>query len=98
MVNDYAGTEFPVSGKDYCKIEKKNNICIHVFYYENNLVYTVYISDQKVEDHIDLLLLTDKNKSNYDYIKDFNRFTCNKTECSTKTNFCKYCLQCFNRA
>ena len=32
MVND------PVSKKDYSRIEKKNNTCINVFYYENNLL------------------------------------------------------------
>ena len=34
---------FPVSKKDYGKIEKKGNICITVFCYENDLVYLVYI-------------------------------------------------------
>ena len=43
MINDlnYEGIEFPVSKKDYCKIEKKNNICINVFCYENDLTYPV---------------------------------------------------------
>ena len=46
MVNDldYEGIKFPVSKKDYCKIEKKNNICINVFCYENDLTYPVYVS------------------------------------------------------
>ena len=64
MVNDldYEGIEFPVSLKDYSKIEKKNNICINVFCCENDLVYPVYISDQKSKDCMDLLLITDENK------------------------------------
>ena len=35
MVNDlnYEGIKFPVSRKYYCKIERKNNICINVFSY-----------------------------------------------------------------
>ena len=43
MVNylDYEGIEFPVSKRDYSKSEQKNNICVNVFYYENNLVYKV---------------------------------------------------------
>ena len=38
MNNDlnYEGIKFTVSKKDYCKTEKKNNIYINVFYYENN--------------------------------------------------------------
>ena len=45
---------------------------------------------------MDLLLITDKNKSHYVYIKDFNRFMCNKRKCRTKKHFCRYCLQCFS--
>ena len=39
MVNDldYEGIKFPVSKKDFSKIEQKNNICINVFCYENDL-------------------------------------------------------------
>ena len=29
------------------------------------------------------------------YIKDFNRFMCNKTKNKSKKNYCKYCLQYF---
>ena len=34
-----------------------------------------------------LLLITDINKSHYVYIKDFNRFICNKTKFRTKNVF-----------
>ena len=37
---DYEVIEFHVCKKDFSKIERKNNICINVFY-ENNLVYPV---------------------------------------------------------
>ena len=77
---DYECIEFPVSKKDYCKIEQKNNICINEFCYENNLVYPVHISDHKFKDCLDLLMITDENKSHYIYIRDFNRFMCNKTK------------------
>ena len=41
MINDLdsEGIKFPVSEKDYCKIERQNNICINVFCYENGLTY-----------------------------------------------------------
>ena len=53
---DYEGIKFPVSKKDYCRIERQNNICIVVFCYENGLTYPVYVSDQKFGDSMDLLL------------------------------------------
>ena len=56
----------------------KNNICINVFGYEDKLVFPIYVSDQKLEDSMDLLLLIDDNKSYYVYIKDFNRFMFHK--------------------
>ena len=45
--------------KGFSKIEVKNNICINVFGYEKGLVFPIYISDQKFQDSMDLLLLTD---------------------------------------
>ena len=57
----------------------KNNICISVFGYDNRLVFPIYISNQKFEDLMDLLLLIDNDKSHYVYIKDFNRFMFHRT-------------------
>ena len=62
---DYECINFPVSKKDFSKVEQKNIICINAFCYENNLTYLVYASDQKIEDHMDLLLISDENKSHY---------------------------------
>ena len=64
--------------KDFSKIEVKNNMCINVFGYEDKLVFPIYVSDQKFEDSMDLLLLINDDKSHYVYIKDFNRFMFHK--------------------
>ena len=44
---NYDGIEFPVQEKYFSKIEVKNNICINVFGYENELVFPIYVSDQR---------------------------------------------------
>ena len=75
---DYNEIEFPVQEKDFNKIEVKNNICINVFGYENELLFPIYVLDQKFEDSMDLLLLINDDKSHYVYIKDFNRFMFHK--------------------
>ena len=93
---NYERINFPASKKDYCKIEVQNKICINVFCYENKVVYPVYLSDQKFSDSVDLLLISDKFKSHYVYVKDFDRFMFNKTKYKGKKYFCKNCLQCFN--
>ena len=92
---DYETIKFPVSKRDYCKIEKNNNIVINVFCYENELTYFVYTSYEKFKDHMDLLLTTNKNKLHYVYIKDFNRFISNKTKCKTKKTFLQYVFSMF---
>ena len=74
----------------------QNKICINVFCYENKVIYPVYLSDQKFSDSMDLLLISDKFKSHYVYIKDFDRFMFNKTKNKDKKYFCKNSLQCFS--
>ena len=93
---DYDKAEFHVRQKDFSKIQKKNNICINVFCYENKLVFPIYVSDQNFENSMDLLLVFDENKSHYVYIKDFDRFMFHKTKNKNKKYFCKSCLQCFS--
>ena len=71
---NYEKINFPVSKKDYCKIEVQNKICINVFCYESEVVYPVYLSDQKFSDSMDLLLILSKFVSYYVYIKDFGKY------------------------
>ena len=61
MVNDsdYVDIKFPVSKKDYSRIEKENNVCVNAFCYENDLVYPVNVSRKKIWKMYDLLLITD---------------------------------------
>ena len=82
--------------KDFNQIEEKNNICINMFGYENKLAFPIYVSDQKFEDSMYLLLLIDNDKSRYVYIKDFDRFIFHKTKNKNKKWFCRSYLQCFS--
>ena len=91
---DYEGIYFPVSKKNYCKIEVQNKIVL-IYRCENKVVYPVYLSDQKFSDSMDLLLISDKFKSHYVYVKDSDRFMFNKTKYNGKKYFCKNCLKCF---
>ena len=93
---DYDGIQLSVREKDFDKIEVKSNICINVFGNENRLVFPIFVSDQKFENSIDLLLKTSGDKSHYVYIKDFNRFMFHNTKNKNKKYFCKGCLQCFS--
>ena len=93
---DYSGIEFPVTTKHYNKIEKQNNININVFGYENRQPYPIYVSKEKYEDCINLLLITEEKNKHYVLIKDFNSFMFNKTKHKERKHFCIHCLQCFS--
>ena len=57
------------------------------------MIYPVYLSNQKFDDSMNLLLISNKFISHYVYIKDFNRLMFNKTKYKGKKVFCKSCLQ-----
>ena len=67
-----------------------------MFGYENGLVLPIFVSNQKHEDSMDLLLLTDDDKSHYVYIKEFDRSMFHKTKNKNKKWFCRSCLQYFS--
>ena len=82
--------------KDFSKIETKSNFCINVLCHGNRLLFPIYISNQKFENSMDLLLVTDGDISHYVYIKDFGKFMFHKTKNKNKKYFGKSCLQCFS--
>ena len=90
------GVDFPVSLKDYNRIEEQNNINISVFGYENKQFYPICVSKQKNEDILNLLLITEDDNKHYVLIKDFNRMMYNKTKHKEKKHFCMYCLKNFS--
>ena len=58
---------------------------INVLGYENK-VYLLYISTKSYNQALDLLLITEKGKSHYIFIKDFNRLMFSKTLRKDKKN------------
>ena len=93
---NYEGVEFPVSVKDYGKIEEQNSININVFGYENKEFYPICVSKQHKEDILNLLSITKGENKHYVFIVDFNSLLFNKTKYKERKHFCMYCLQCFS--
>ena len=93
---DYSGIEFPVTTKQYNKIEKQNEININVFGYENKQPYPIFVSKEKYDKHMNLLLITEDKNEHYVLIKDLNRFMFNQTKYEGSKHFCMHCLQCFS--
>ena len=93
---DYSNIIFPVSQKQYYKIEKQNSIRINVSGYEEEQPFPIHISKEKFEDQMNLLLITNDEKRHYVLIKDFNKFMYNQSKHRERKHFCMYCLQCFS--
>ena len=93
---NYEGIDFPVSQKQYSKIEKQNSIRINVFGYEKEQPFPIHICKEKFEDQMNLLLITKDEKKHYVLIKDFNAFMYNQTKHKERKHFCMHCLQCFS--
>ena len=92
---NYDGVSFPVEKKDYNRVETQNNIRVNVLGYENKRVFPLYLSKEKYERELDLLLIEKDGVKHYVLIKDFDRLMFNKNKHKGKKFFCKYCLQNF---
>ena len=93
---NYNNIEFPVSNKHYNKIEKQNEININVFSYEKMQTYPIYVSKEKYDNCMNLLLITKDENKHYVLIKDFNKFMYNQTKHKERKYFCMHCIQCFS--
>ena len=98
MINElnYDGIAFPVTQKQYNKIETQDSIRINVSGYENGQPFPIHISKETFKDQMNLLLITKDEKKHYFLIKDFNSFMYNQSKHKERKHFCMYCLQCFS--
>ena len=92
---DYFCIEFPVSIKQYNKIEKRNSIDVKVFGYEEKLFFPISfpMSKEKFTDVLNLLLITGGEEKHYVLIKDFNSLIYNKIKHKARKSFCMHCFQ-----
>ena len=87
---DYSGISFPVSYKDYNKIEKQNQINVYVYGY-SSFIYPIYTSKEKYDNDLEVLYI-----GHYVLITNFNRLMYSFTKYKGKKFFCKRCLHCFS--
>ena len=67
--------KFPDKVRETHKFDKKVSISISVFGYENKEKHPIYVEEKFCEEkHVTLLLIEEKAKNWYDFIKDFNIF------------------------
>ena len=91
---NYSDIVFLLDISNYKKIEDRFQMQVNVFGYENK-VYLLYILKKSYNQMLNLLLITEKDKSHYVFIKDFNRLIFSTTKHKDKKHYCMSCLQNF---
>ena len=91
---DYRGINFPIKARDYEIVEERFNINVNVFGYGNK-IHPLYVSKKSNEQELNVLLISNEEKSHYVFIKDFNRLIYSKTKHKDRKHFCMACLENF---
>ena len=97
---NWEGISFPVMLKDIPKFERRNNIAISVYGWndstdeEKGYLYPLKVSKEPGKIHVQFLLIENEQTQHYCWIKNFSRINGDLT--SEKKVFCRYCLHGFN--
>ena len=83
-----------MKARDYEIIEERFNINVNVFGYENR-VLPLNLSKKLNKQILNVLLISNEEKSHDVFIKDFNRLMYSKTKHKDRNHFCMACLQNF---
>ena len=68
-----------MKARDFELVEERFNINVNAFGYENK-VFPLYVSKKSNEESLNVLLISNEEKSHYVFIKDFNRLMYSKTK------------------
>ena len=86
---------FPVKVKDIHKFEIQNKISVNVLGFEKGNLYPVHVTKERFDQHVNLLLLSDGQKSHYCWIKSMSRLLGHQNSDGHRYHYCIYCLQGF---
>ena len=86
---------FPVKVKDIHKFEIQNKISVNVLGFEKGNLYPVHVTKERFDQHVNLLLISDGQKSHYCWIKSMSRLLADQHSSKIKSHYCIYCLQGF---
>ena len=92
-----SGVTFPVKFKDINKIEHQNKINVSLYGYQSKIVFPIRLSNEKYQDHLELLYIQKGENSHYVLITDFDRLMYNFNNHHDRKHFCMYCLHGFSR-
>ena len=83
-----------MKARDYELVEERFNINVNVFGYQNK-VFPSYVSKKYNEKVLNLLSISNEEKSHYVFIKDFNILRYSRIKHKDRKHFCMSCFQNF---
>ena len=90
---NFEGMDFPMSIGNVSKFEMQNDISIHVFGFEEGVIFQMYISENVKRLHVNLLYFSCGEKGHYVWVKDLSRLLSSQiSRHKHKMHFCLYCL------
>ena len=90
--------EYPVKVSQIARFENQNQeISVNVFGFENNELFPLYITKERKELHVNLLLFSQGSQRHYCLIRDLSRLLGNLTQHNGQMFHCVYCLHGFVR-
>ena len=84
---NFEGISFPVTIQQVPLFEKQNKISVNIFGFDKE-VYPLYITENRFDKHINLLMLADDTKTHYCWIKNLSRLLSDRTNHNGKQFFC----------
>ena len=92
---DFSGISSPTPISEISRVESQNNLAINLFGWDG--VVTVLRTSKSTNKPINLLLLTEEDKSHYVWVKNLSRLLYDQNKAKTKKHFCVRCLQGFTK-
>ena len=93
---NWEGIDFPTNLQQISRFEKQNPYSINVYGWRGKSVYSLRISKHDNEQCINLLLLEEKGKQHYCWIKSMSRLSASQYNSHKGKRFvCKYCCNSF---
>lgn len=93
---DFTGLDFPMQLKNISIYENQNDITVNVFGYEKGSVYPLHLTKKRFMRHVDLLVISNGNRSHFCWIKNFNCLM-NDGQHGNHKFYCCYCLHGFTK-
>ena len=94
---DWSMISSPTPISDIIKFEKKNNISINVFGWEDEEIFPLQITQFRHEKHVNLLLISDGVNRHFCLIRNISRLLGDRTKSKNAQHYCNYCLHGFKK-